>query len=62
MASQALRGLRWAGSVPGKGREQENGLSGALETCTGLFNMQRADSQKSMLIFKTLLPRATLPA
>lgn len=46
----------------GRRREWGTGLRGALGASIGLLNIQCADSQKSMLIFKTLLPRATLPA
>lgn len=47
-------------SIKGKGAGYKS--EWCLGASMGLFNMQRADPQKSMLIFKTLLPRATLSA
>lgn len=39
-----------------------SGLSRYLGASLGLVNIQHVDSQKSMLIYKILLPRATLSA
>lgn len=39
-----------------------SGLSRALGASLGLTDIQHADSQKSMFIYKILLPRATLSA
>lgn len=39
-----------------------SGLSRALGVSLGMVNIQCVDSQKSMLIYKIMLPRATLSA
>lgn len=41
---------------------ERKGMWSGLSRALGVVNIQRVDSQKSMLIYKIMLPRATLSA